>query len=122
MRPELIMLDEEVEDGVRTATAVLIHHDNEYQGTASGSSDVRNRLEVVCEATLRAAASASPKDVGIHFAGVVVTDVRTRPIALALVERLDSHEVLIGTAPVKSDGVTKAAARALMDAVNRILF
>lgn len=122
MRPELIMLDEDVVDGIRTATAVLIHEDTEYQGIASGASDVRNRLEVVCEATLKAAAALGTDAVSLHFAGVVVTDVRTRPIALALVERMDTHDVLIGTARVKSDGVTKAAARAVMDAVNRTLF
>ncbi len=123
MRPELIMLDEAVDGGVLTVTAVLIHDGEERRGTASGSSDARDRLDVICEATLRAAEAATPTTgIALRFGGVVVTDVSTRPIVLALVERMDTEDILVGTARVKSDGVTKAAARSVMDAVNRPWF
>lgn len=121
MRPELIMLDEEIDGAAVTAVAVLIHEDNEYRGEATGPSDVRHRLDVIGQATLEAACQASDRDVTLTFAGIAVTDLQSKPIALALIRGSD-EQVFVGTARVRADGVNKAAARSVMDAVNRPLF
>ena len=115
------MLDEKVDGATVTAIAVLVHEDEEYRGEAVGSADIRYRLDVMGEATLEAARNASDRDVELNFGGIAVTDLQGRPIALALV-RSDDGQVCVGTARVAGDGVNKAAARSVMDAVNRPLF
>ena len=121
MRPELIMLDEQIDGDTVTATAILIRDDQEFRGEATGSSDARHRLDVICRATLEAARIASDRDVDLSFGGIAITDLQSKPIALALV-RGDLEQVYVGTARVRGDGVNKAAARSVMDAVNRPLF
>lgn len=121
MRPELIMLDETIDGGEVTATAVLIHGDREFRGEATGPADARDRLNVICQATLEAATVASERDLELSFGGIAVTDLQGKPIALALI-RGENEQVFVGTARVRGDGVNKAAARSVMDAVNRPLF
>ena len=121
MRPELIMLDEKIDGPTVTAIAVLGHEDEEYRGEAVGSADIRYRLDVMGEATLEAARTASDREVELNFGGIAITDLQGRPIALALI-RSNDGQVFVGTARVTGDGVNRAAARSVMDAVNRPLF
>ena len=115
------MLDETRDGDTATALAVLIRNETEYRGEATGSSDASAQLDIVCRATLAAAKSASDRQLEVEYAGMAITDVQSKPIALALV-RVDDETVYVGTARVKADGVTKAVARAIMDAINRPLF
>lgn len=116
------MLDEVIEGDAVTVTVVLIQYDNEFRGEASGPADVKSRLDVISEATLRAAQVASEKELSLEFGGMAITDLKSKPIALALVRVQDEASVFVGTARVRNDGVNKAVARAIMDAVNRPLF
>ena len=122
MRPELIMLDEVVDGDTVTVTVVLIQFDNEYRGTATGPADVKARLDVISQATLNAAQVASDKELILEYGGMAITDLKSKPIALALIRVQDEASVFVGTARVRNDGVNKAVARAIMDAVNRPLF
>lgn len=122
MRPELIMLDEQRDGDMVTIEAVLIRNDEEFRGRASGTADAADHLDIVCRATLEAAKIASDRQLDVDFAGLAITDVQSKPIALALVRVDHSENVYVGTARVKSDGATKAVARAIMDAINRPLF
>ena len=122
MRPELIMLDEQRDGDVLTVVAVLIRNDEEFRGEASGSTDAGQHLDIICRATLEAAKTASDRQLDVDFAGMAITDVQSKPIALALVRVDKGANVYVGTARVKSDGAAKAVARAIMDAINRPLF
>ena len=85
-------------------------------------ADASTHLDIVCRATLEAAKVASDRQLDVDFAGLAITDVQSKPIALALVRVDKGENVYVGTARVKSDGATKAVARAIMDAINRPLF
>lgn len=122
MRPELIMLDEEIDGDIVTVTVVLVQDDLEFRGEATGPSDVKLRLDVISEATLQAAQVASHKELVLEYGGMAITDLKSKPIALALIRVQGETSVLVGTARVRNDGVNKAVARAIMDAVNRPLF
>lgn len=122
MRPELIMLDEQTDGPNTTYTAVLIRNDTEYRGEATGPNDAAKQLDIICEATLNAAKAASDRQLDVDFAGMAITDLQSKPIALALVRVDGGANVYVGTARIKSDGASKAVARAIMDAINRPLF
>jgi hypothetical protein len=122
MRPELIMLDEQRDGESLTIVAVLIRNNEEFRGQATGPADASTHLDIVCRATLEAAKVASDRHLDVDFAGLAITDVQSKPIALALVRVDNGENVYVGTARVKSDGATKAVARAIMDAINRPLF
>jgi hypothetical protein len=122
MRPELIMLDEKREGDLLTVEAVLIRNNEEFRGKATGPADESEHLDIICRATLDAAKIASDRQLDVDFAGLAITDVQSKPIALALVRVDGGENVYVGTARVKSDGVTKAVSRAIMDAINRPLF
>jgi len=122
MRPELIMLDEEIDGDLVTVTVVLVQDEVEFRGVATGPSDVKQRLDVISEATLKAAQVASNKELVLEFGGMAITDLKSKPIALALLRVQGETSVFVGTARVRNDGVNKAVARAIMDAVNRPLF
>lgn len=122
MRPELIMIDEQREGDLSHVTVVLIHEGDEIRGEASGPPDASHQLELICQATLDAARSASEKALDLEFAGMAITDVHSKPVAMALVRVAGGDSVFVGTAQVRQDGAMKAVSRAIMDAVNRPLF
>ncbi|MDH3250566.1 MAG: hypothetical protein OEQ47_16475 [Acidimicrobiia bacterium] len=122
MRPELIMLDEKRDGEVASVSVVLIRDDQEFRGEATGPADASKQLDLICQATLNAARNASDKALDLEFAGLAITDVHSKPVAMALVRVQGGENVFVGTASVRGDGVSKAVSRAIMDAVNRPLF
>lgn len=116
------MLDEKQDGGTTTVSVVLIRNDQEFRGEATGTADAAKHLDLICQATLEAASNASDKTLDLEFAGLAITDVHSKPVAMALVRVQGGENVFVGTASVRGDGVSKAVSRAIMDAVNRPLF
>ena len=92
-------------------------------GDAVGSTEARERPRLVGEAALRAVESLSGGVVDLELLAIATAEIGGDRVAVAQVRLDPFEEVLVGSALQRdedSDG-TWAAARAVMDALNRRL-
>ena len=99
-------------------TISLALDDNAFDGVAIGDGDHMPRL--AGEATLRAVEKMLPDDVDLELLAVATADLGAARIAFAQV-RLGPDEVLVGNALLGTNDPTLAAAKAVMNALNRRL-
>lgn len=117
---EIIHADEA--DG-SMVTITLDHGGAVHSGAAVGSRDARDRPRLVGEAALRAVESLTGGRVGLDLLAIATAAIGDSRVAVAQV-RLNPHdEILVGSALLRDEdaGGAWAAARAVMDAVNRRL-
>jgi hypothetical protein len=95
----------------------------EHRGAAVGSSDVRERPRLVGEAALRAVESLSGGSVNLELLAIATAEIGDSQVAVAQVRLEPFDEILVGSALLKADDAdgSWAAARAVMDALNRRL-
>jgi hypothetical protein len=95
----------------------------EHRGAAVGSSEPRERPRLVGEAALRAVESLSGGMVNLELLAIATAEIGDSQVAVAQVRLEPFDEILVGSALVKEDDAdgSWAAARAVMDALNRRL-
>lgn len=120
-RALIIAIDEVVEDGDAMVTITLDWQGGLVQGAAVGSDSPRERPRLVGEAALRALESLASKPLSFELLAIASTDLGDHRVALAQVRADPSGSVLVGSALVDEENGSMAAARAVMDALNRRL-
>lgn len=120
-RPKLTDIKINRSDGEATAEVVLTHKGEEHVGISVGSDRDSARARLVGEATVRAVEQISD-DIGrIDLEAIGTTELGPTQVAIAQV-LVSSHEgELVGSAVLRSDETALAAARAVLDALNRVI-
>ncbi len=119
-RPAIVTIEEEADGDDIRVTITLDWQGRQYHGSAIGLSDESHTPRLVGEATLQAVEHLCSDRVELELMAVAAQDLGPIRVALAQV-RMDHDETLVGTAVLTSAGAPLAAARAVMDAINRKL-
>jgi hypothetical protein len=95
----------------------------EFRGAAVGSLDVRERPRLVGEAALRAVEALTGGRLDLELLAIATAGIGDSRVAVAQVRLNPFDEVLVGSALHREDDAdgSWAAARAVMDALNRRL-
>jgi hypothetical protein len=120
-RAVIISIDEVAEDGDAMVTLTLDWKGGLVQGAAVGGDDPRERPRLVGEAALRAIEALSTRDLTLELLAIASTSLGAHRVALAQVKIQPPGTILVGSALVDESDGSMAAARAVMDALNRRL-
>ncbi|HEY7704888.1 MAG TPA: hypothetical protein VID03_08695 [Acidimicrobiia bacterium] len=117
-RPVLSTIDEHlVGDGV-TVEVTLVSAGRAYAGQASGDAEPSHRARLVGEATLRAVESFTGGSITLDLTAMGTSDIGEMRVALAQVRERGNGD-LVGSALIRHGDPVTAAAKAVLDAVNR---
>lgn len=119
-RPAIVTIEEGEEGAEARVTITLDWQGRRFDGVAVGEAGDRHAPRLVGEATLRAVEHLCSDRVEFELLAVATQDLGPIRVALAQV-RMGHDEHLVGTAVLTSEGASLAAARAVMDAINRRL-
>lgn len=119
-RPAIATIEEEADGSDVRVTITLDWQGRQFHGSAIGESGENHVPRLVGEATLRAVEQLCANRVGLELMAIAAQDLGPIRVALAQV-RMGQEDTLVGTAVLTSDGARLAAARAVMDAINRKL-
>lgn len=111
-------IDDDVDGEDARVTVTLGWDDRAWHGQAVGSSHQRPRL--AGEATLDAVKRLAERAPNVELLALATTDLGAARVALAQI-RYGTGEVLVGSAIQGENDDRLAAARAVMDAINRRL-
>ena len=117
-RPIIVSIEDDTDGEDTRVTVTLSWADREWHGQAVGSAASRPRL--AGEATLDAVTHLADKAPSLELLALATTDLGAARIALAQV-RYGTGEILVGSAVQGEVDDRLAAARAVMDAINRRL-
>ena len=117
-RPALSTIDQQLVGSRAVIEVTLTASHNQYRGRVEGDGGPSHRHRLVGEATLRAIRNLSP-DVGFDLSAVATSDLGNLKIALAQVHQ--NGQELVGSAIVRGGDPAVATAKAVLDAVNRLL-
>lgn len=117
-RPVIIGIEDDIDGPDARVTVTLDWQDQLWHGQAIGSADARNRL--AGEAALAAVHRLSNARIDLELLAIATTDLGAARVALAQV-RFGPDQILVGTALQPEADGRLAAARAVMDAINRRL-
>lgn len=106
-----------------TVTVALRADDETVEGTVCATAASAATRRAVAEATLAAIGQRAPEGGRATVEAVDVVLVGRREVAVVVLALIVPpwEEVVVGSAPVRSDGVDQAIARAVLDASNRRL-
>jgi len=121
-RPAIVDILEEPVGSRLTVTVTLAWQNEMITGIASGPSAAMTRLRSVGEATVAALEHAIGEDAAVALAALETPMIGTRQVAVAQIVIVTGGEerVLVGSALVGANEA-KAAVRAVLDAVNRLV-
>lgn len=122
-RPIIADITQADEDAGAIVSITLDSGGIEHRGAAVGSSDLRERPRLIGEAALRAVESLTGGMVNLELLAIATAEIGDTQVAVAQVRLDPFDEILVGSALHKegdADG-SWAAARAVMDALNRRL-
>jgi len=122
-RPIIADITQADEDAGAVVTITLDLGGTEHRGAAVGSTDIRERPRLIGEAALRAVESLTGGVVSLELLAIATAEIGETQVAVAQVRLDPFDEILVGSALHKesdADG-SWAAARAVMDALNRRL-
>jgi hypothetical protein len=119
-RPAIVSIHEDADNSNVRVTITLRWEGDDYHGEASGTVEEPYPARLAGEATLRAVEHICGDRIDLELMAVATQELGPLRIALAQV-RLDGDEVLVGNALVDDVDPAMAAARAVMDAINRRL-
>lgn len=117
-RPALSTIDQQLVGSRAVIEVTLLASHTQYRGRAEGDGGPNHRHRLVGEATLRAVRSFSP-ELGLDLSAVATSDLGHLKIALAQVHR--GEQELVGSAIIRGGDPAVATAKAVLDAVNRLL-
>lgn len=121
-RPQLATIDVQTSSGeTSTVTVTLGYEEEAYAGSASGEGSAGIQARLVAEATLRAVEQILGDNQHFEVEAVATTDLGSVRVAMAQVSMADSRESFVGSAVLREDDPSKAAARATLNAINRRL-
>ena len=122
-RPIIADITQADEDAGSIVSITLDVAGTEHRGAAVGSSDAREHPRLVGEAALRAVESISGGSVDLELLAIATAEIGDAQVAVAQVRLDPFDEVLVGSALLRESDVdgSWAAARAVMDALNRRL-
>mgnify|MGYP001812066090 CR=1 FL=1 len=122
-RPIIADITQADEDAGAIVSITLDAGGAEHRGSAVGSSEVRERPRLVGEAALRAVESLSGGLVDLELLAIATAEIGGDRVAVAQVRLDPFEEVLVGSALQRDEDAdgSWAAARAVMDALNRRL-
>lgn len=115
-RPAIVSISDTTQSDGAHVVVTLDWEDRAITGEAVGPEDVRSRL--AGEATLSAVSTILGGDISMELLAVATADLGSESVALAQV-RLGNGDVLVGSALERDRDPRLAAARAVMDAINR---
>lgn len=115
-RPAIVSIEDGEPGDTAHITVTLDWADQEWRGHAEGPAELRPRL--AGEATLSAVTDLLGDAVTLELLALATTDLGSESVALAQVQ-LDGSDVLVGSALERETDAGLAAARAVMDAINR---
>lgn len=117
LRLGLAMYEQSGLGDATTARVVLEFDGVEREGTATGESSY-----AFAAATLDAVANALSLEDGFRVLESVTIELVTGDVAIVTcVAKQATDKLLVGAAPIRSDGPQSAVCRAALDAVNRIV-
>jgi len=119
-RPVIVGIEGDTEGADARITVVLGYEDGRYYGQALGDAEPHHRARLAGEAALRAVESLTGSEVDLELLAIAAADLGETRVALAQV-RLDTDEILVGSALIGAGDVEEAAAKAVLDALNRRL-
>jgi len=122
-RPIIADITQADEDAGAVVSITLDLGGIEHRGAAVGSTDIRERPRLIGEAALRAVESLTGGVVSLELLAIATAEIGETQVAVAQVRLDPFDEILVGSALHKesdADG-SWAAARAVMDALNRRL-
>ncbi|HEY7565896.1 MAG TPA: hypothetical protein VIA81_13300 [Acidimicrobiia bacterium] len=117
-RPALSTIDQRILGDRAVIEVTLTSRHEHFVGRAEGNGDPAHRARLVGEATLQALKALAP-NLQLDLSAVGTSDLGTFKIALAQV--LERGRELVGSALVRGGDPVVATARAVLDAVNRLL-
>ena len=117
-RPVIVSIDDDVDGQDARVTVTLGWAERSWHGQAVGSSNQRARL--AGEATLEAVKRLATRAPTLELLAIATTDLGAARVALAQI-RYGPTEILVGSAIQGEVDDRLAAARAVMDAINRRL-
>jgi hypothetical protein len=121
-RPELATIDIRTEGTDESTVVVTLGYEGTaYEGSAQGSPDEEARPRLVSEATLRAVERILGTEQHFEVEAIATTDLGSVRVAMAQIVAAESRESFVGSAVLREDNPTKAAARATLNAINRRL-
>jgi len=119
-RPAIVAIEEDADGGDLRVTITLDWKNEKYYGQAIGAEGAEHRSRLAGEATLRALEHLFGDRVDLELLAIATQDLGVLQIALAQV-RLGDDETLVGNAVLSPQEPGWAAAKAVMDALNRRL-
>lgn len=117
----ILRVDELTEEGRAEVSVALEWDGEEYVGEAVGEPAASQRPLLVVVAALRAMAAIAGESADFRPADVALIDAGGVPVAMVVVEDPEAARPLVGTSVIEGDNHQIAAARAVLDAVNRRL-
>lgn len=117
-RPALSTIDQKVIGAKVVVEVTLTSSHDHFRGRSEGDGSPSHRHRLVGEATLRAVRSLNP-DLGLELAAVGTSDLGALKVALVQVK--ENGRELVGSAIVHGGDPSVATAKAVLDAVNRLL-
>lgn len=117
-RPIIVSVEDDADGEDARVTVTLAWAERDWHGQAVGS--VANKPRLAGEATLEAVSQLANGTLSLELLALATTDLGAGRVALAQV-RYGSAEVLVGSAIQSEVDDRLAAARAVMDAINRRL-
>jgi hypothetical protein len=115
-RPAIVSIEDTTETDGAHVVVTLDWEDHAFTGEAIGPEEGRSRL--AGEATLSAVSTILGGGIAMDLLALATTDLGSESVALAQV-RLGDGDVLVGSALERDRDPRLAAARAVMDAINR---
>ena len=117
-RPALSTIDQQLVGSRAVVEVTLTSSHDQFRGRSEGDGAPSHRHRLVGEATLRAVSSLNP-GLGLDLTAVGTSDLGQLKVALAQVK--ENGRELVGSAIVRGGDPTIATAKAVLDAVNRLL-
>jgi hypothetical protein len=115
-RPAIVSIEDSTESDGAHVVVTLDWEDHAFTGEAIGPEEGRSRL--AGEATLSAVSTILGGGITMELLALATADLGSESVALAQV-RLGGGDVLVGSALERDQDPRLAAARAVMDAINR---
>ncbi len=120
-RAALATIDEHTDGEVTRVRVTLAWNDQAFAGEAGGPAGQEARPRLVGEATLRAAEQLLEGHLGFDLMATATTDLGTARVAMAQIGVKGSSEPLVGSALIRQNDPGSATAKAVLDAINRML-
>lgn len=120
-RPELVTIDRTDDGEEATIVVILGWRGDTFEGAAGGSAGDIGFPRLVGEATLRAIEAMTASALDLQLEAAATANLGLAQVAMAQVQIGGRQDTLVGSALIRENDPAAATARAVLDAVNRML-